>query len=182
MNSPATGEGRRTFLKRVAATAPILLTVAGRPAWANTCTISGMCSGNISRPGQVQCQGLSLGYWKNTDVWPVGYDPGAKSDKKKCKYFTLSQLSQNRGTTFESVFGSADYGNGATLMQVLRLHGNADPYRVGGQAVAAVLNAAYFGPESFGYTPDEIVMMYNARGGMDPAGLADDLERLNKRE
>jgi len=180
-DSPDVGEGRRRFLKRVVATTPILLTVAGRPAWANTCTLSGMQSGNLSRPGQVQCLGLSLGYWKeHPKAWPAGYDPGCPCTRRRRRRGQCTQNWDN-GTRFVDVFGDAYYGDDTTLMQVLRLGGDADPSMCGAQAVAAVLNAACYGPESFGYTPGEIVDMYNARSG-DPAGLGADLECLNRRD
>jgi len=68
---------RRRFIKRTIATAPFILTVASRPAWACNCTLSGQLSGNLSdQDGCCEGQGCSPGYWKNhTDMWHDKFPP-----------------------------------------------------------------------------------------------------------
>lgn len=72
-NEPA----RRRFLKGAAASAPVILTLTARPAWAVNCTLSGQLSGNLSNPlDQCGGEGCSPGYWKtHMERWHPEYQP-----------------------------------------------------------------------------------------------------------
>lgn len=79
-SSPASNPGRRQFAKATLA-APVLLSVTTRSAWGTeTCTISGLMSGNVSRHGDTDCDGggCTPGFWKNNYLpWEcTGYSPG----------------------------------------------------------------------------------------------------------
>ncbi|TDY03795.1 hypothetical protein EDC23_0165 [Thiohalophilus thiocyanatoxydans] len=179
-------ESRRRLI-RGAAAAPIIFTLASRPAWGGVCTISVMASDNLSHPGRTDnCNGNTPGYWKqHPEMWPAPYEPGSSEGDDKQKVGISASGSQQYagdGTKFQHVFGMAHpTGHDKTMMQVMQLNGNEDPYELGAHAVAAVLNAAYWGAELYGYTPDEIVHMYNMRYYEDPQALKYDLEMLNIR-
>lgn len=177
-------ESRRRLLRGAAAT-PIIFTLASRPAWGGVCTISVMASDNLSHPGRTDdCNGCTPGYWKqHPGMWPAPYEPGTcEEDKENGMGASGCQDYANDGTQFRHVFGLAHpAGPNKTMMQVMQLDGNGDPYELGAHAVAAVLNAAYWGAEIYGYTPDEIVHMYNMRYFEDPQALKYDLEMLNTR-
>jgi hypothetical protein len=70
--------GRREFLKKATlASAPVILTVASRPAWGHPCAPSGMCSGNASVK-DVENIDCSLGYgpddYEGSAPWPPDVD------------------------------------------------------------------------------------------------------------
>ena len=75
----ATNEGRRRILKGALATAPVIMTVASRPAWALNCTHSGQMSGNMSGAADgEECggEGCSPGYWKtHPEMWCHSFPP-----------------------------------------------------------------------------------------------------------
>lgn len=180
-------ENRRRLLRGAAAT-PIIFTLASRPAWGGVCTISVMASDNLSHPGRTdECRGCTPGYWgQHPDMWPPPYEPGTCTEYKEGGIGNNSasgcQAYAGDGTKFKDVFGMAHpAGHNLTMMQVIHLASGEDPYQLGAHAVAAVLNAAYWGAEIFGYTPAEIVHMYNRRYYADPEALKYDLEMLNTR-
>lgn len=71
-------EARRRILAGGLAGAPLLLTLSSRPAFATHCSPSGMESGNMSRGHDVECLGLTPGYWKTHEQQVSKYvDPGA---------------------------------------------------------------------------------------------------------
>lgn len=94
------------------------------------------------------------------------------------------------GTPFHSTYVNAAsqrgpfsgylYGD-ATMLEVLEMSVLDSRYQLGAHAVAALLNALYFGQESFGYTEGQIIDMWDARHLVDPEGLREDLELLNTR-
>lgn len=89
----------RRRLARAGLIAPVIVTLAGRTAWAANCTESGQLSGNLSNPGPA-CggQGCSPGYWKtHTERWHPNYPPTA---------------------SFNALFGVNAFP-GATLYQVI---------------------------------------------------------------
>ncbi|MDP1681257.1 MAG: hypothetical protein Q8L39_05730 [Burkholderiales bacterium] len=162
-------ESRRRFTKAGFAGSGIILTVASQPVWGNHCSVSGMMSGNTSVPHQVPCGGCTPGYWKANAIkrgaasW-VGYQPG---------------------DSFNAVFGVGDYirvcdNHPFTLLEVMQMQGNDDPRcpRVGGHAVAALLNAASF-PEAYGYTASNIIQMFSNYS--DCGAFKDMLDMLNNR-
>lgn len=86
-----------------------VFTLASRPVWANQCTVSGMASGNLSKP-QETCEGCTPGYWKvcqHLDSW-FGFQTT---------------------DTFNSVFGVTQYvdckGTPYTLLDVMYLNGGS---------------------------------------------------------
>jgi len=55
---------RRRFT-RAGLAGSVVMTLGSRSALASRCSYSGSMSGNLSRPNQVTCQGLTPSYWKN---------------------------------------------------------------------------------------------------------------------
>lgn len=185
-----------------------IFTLASRPVWAGgeltQCTVSGMDSGNLSRP-QVTCEGCTPGYWKtcqHLDSW------------------LLTGFSVNQ--TFNSVFVVSEYvdcaGTPYTLLDVLYLNGglkscplngngnknahptfntslcigqNGDIYsgglggdpvstNLGCHAVAALLSAGY--PSvNYGYTAGDIITMFKNNYLANGAALKDTFAALNQR-
>ncbi|MEW6118679.1 MAG: hypothetical protein AB1593_01170 [Pseudomonadota bacterium] len=144
--------------------------MSSRPVWANQCTISGMMSGNLSKPQGPACEGCTPGYWKvdaHLDSWAA---TGFKTTDK-----------------FNTVFGVTQYvksnGDKYTLLEVMRLlNGSNDPIspNLGFHAVAALLNAAH--PSvNYGYTSGEIINLFKTYYLTKPAELKDSLDQLNNR-
>ncbi len=88
--SASTTDARRSFLKKAAIGAPIVIASSAKPAWGAAC-MSGIMSGNVSNH-QHTCDlqgGLSHGHWKNhyigskNDHWTSGQKPAEKWSKKK---------------------------------------------------------------------------------------------------
>lgn len=137
-------ESRRHFTKSSLLVPGVLLTLTSRSVMGGDfmCkTPSGFLSGNVSTHGTpTTCSGLSPGYWGNHPAqWPVPYLPG------KCKEDHCTKASDwSGGTRFCNVFNCS--GRGAiyaqySMMQVIWLPGNLDPYQLGAHVVAAVLNS-----------------------------------------
>ncbi|MFP5382055.1 MAG: hypothetical protein ACLGG4_07300 [Gammaproteobacteria bacterium] len=165
---PANPSRRKLTGAALGATA--VFTLSSRPVWANQCSISGMMSGNLSKP-QVVCEGCTPGYWKV----PPHFDSWAATGF-------------NTTDTFNAVFGVTQYvrsnGTPYTLLEVMvELNGNGDPIspNLGFHAVAALLNAAH--PDvNFGYTAGELITLFQNNYLTNSAGLKDSLEMLNERE
>ena len=180
----------RRKLTGAALGAGAVFTLSSRPVWASRCTISGMMSGNLSKP-QERCDGCTPGYWmqcQHLDSWiPTGFKPDDK---------------------FNTVFGCSQYKNPQnnkpyTLLDVMGLTGNTDPKKadcknmpngyavnpmgkdpispnLGFHAVAALLNAAH--PNvNFGYTAGDIINLFKQNYLTKPAALKDSLAMLNER-
>lgn len=154
-----------------------VFTLASRPVWANQCSISGMASGNLSKPQEI-CGGCTPGYWKvpvHLDSWgPTGFTPISEPG--------------NPAETFNEVFGVIQYvrndGSAYTLLEVMReLNGNGDPIstNLGFHAVAALLNAAH-PAVNFGYTSGELIALFQSNYLINPEKLKNSLEMLNERE
>ena len=194
---PGNDGARRRFTAALGGGA-IILTLAGKPVWANQCTVSGMMSGNLSAPKGTPCQGCTPGYWgacQHLDSW-VGFKPT---------------------DSFNSVFGVTEYvdcsGIPYTLLDVLNLNGNgikscpgnqaagssnqfcqkkpngsypgnlgSDPVstNLGFQAVAALLSAANPGV-NYGYTAGDIISMFKNNYLTSGAKLKDTFDMLNNR-
>ena len=167
-------EARRRFSKIGLTGSAVIFTLASRPVWAGQCSISGMTSGNVSAPGQITCGGCTPGYWKNNHIDTTSHEwigTGYKTTD-----------------TFNSVFGVSDYTtvcnlitHDYTLLEVLNMKGNEDPRlpRLGGHAVAALLNAASF-PDQFGYTASEILQLF--KNSTNNGELKNTLVMLNERD
>ncbi len=182
-------DSRRRFLKGASIAAPVIMTVASRPVLANHCTVSGTLSGNLSNPDDDHyCAGLTPGYWRNHVEWPYPYTAG------RCDSHTGGGNHCDRyvdGTPFHLGYSNSQrqagpfegdlYGN-LSMMEVIILNGRDDRYQLGAHAVAALLNAAHFGVDIFGYTPQQIIDMWALRYAVDPEGLKADYQLLNERE
>lgn len=199
---PSNPSRRRLAGAALGATA--VFTLSSRPVWANQCSISGMMSGNLSKP-KVVCEGCTPGYWR------------------ECQHFDSWGATGFKVTdTFNSVFGVSAYvdckGTPYTLLDVMYLNGNSytcsnhnpkknnqnahpdgppasctngtafdglggDPVcpNLGFHAAAALLNAAH--PSvNFGYTAGELITLFQKNYQTNAAGLKDSLAMLNQRE
>lgn len=133
--------------------ASAILTLASSPVLGWTgggqcLTPSGFASGNLSSHGTPPtCTGRTPGYWgTHPEAWLSPYSPGtcAQSVNGTCKVW------KSDGTLFHPLFNGTTFiknGKSLTLMQVIWLQGNGDPYQLGAHIVAALLNARA------GYTP-----------------------------
>ena len=164
---PGTVDVRRRRLVVGSASAPILLSIASRPAWGSACSPSALASANASgRHDYSDCANKSAGYWKKIERWPSTVRPD---------------------WLFEHRFGSKFIGpNGAdanvdtelSLGQVINLTGSENEDRgwngqTGLHVVGAYVNAYAFpgGTEpDFGYTPAQIVEIFKL--GHVPNNLA----------
>ena len=161
---------RRRKLAGSALGVAAVFTLSSRPVWANQCTISGMQSGNLSKPKGPACEGCTPGYWKqqqHLDSWPA---TGFRTTDKFNTVFGVTQYVKTNNTPY-------------TLLEVMRLlNGSGDPIsnNLGFHAVAALLNAAH--PNvNYGYTPGEIIDLFRKWYTTKPADLKDSLDKLNNR-
>ena len=200
--APAVDRSRRR-LAGAGLSASVLMTLASRSALADHCTVSGMLSGNLSRPdADVQCFGKRPSYWKrNPNNWPtyscgpcnpITYVGGACTDYSVPTNYELVQardagqitqaqidayVAEMPGTPFSYCFGSGICEDpDTTLMQALWM-GNSSLL---GQCVAAILNAHHYGAQAYGYTPQEVVTLVH-NGMIAPTKLTSDLATLNYR-
>lgn len=95
----AVSGGRRRFVLGGAAATTAIVTLSSRPALANHCSISGMHSGNLSRPHEVTCKGLTPGCWKTQPAWPGGFvvgpcNPITKSGGGQCSDYSIPSQPQ----------------------------------------------------------------------------------------
>lgn len=154
---------RRRMLVGGASTA-VLVTLAGRPAWGSSCTPSALASANASgRHDYSTCAGKSAGYWKDVQRWPGSVNPKDR---------------------FHLFFGGNRFGD-LTLGEVINLPGGpSSGYRnfheIGLHTVGAFVNAHAFRLGSlqgdFGYTPQQIVDIYNFYSAAEAAAF---FEQIN---
>lgn len=164
--APVSSSRRRLVLT----TAPILLAVANRPAWANMCSISGAMSGPSSgRTDDPEvCSGLSPGAWKASQtVWPSPFTQETTFNTAFKDIYATEKLG------IEGYFYD-DYGRkDITLINLLKLRGNEDPYQAGAHICAGLLNAAEFG-EGWGYSVTQYqTLIRNVLDGVYPIGIKD---------
>lgn len=162
--------GRRRFLLGVAAAAPVIMTVANRPVWANggggNVCWSGLQSGNLSTQNNTCTFGCSPGYYKDNvggiPGWPSGYDAGCGALRPNgtistydMKEFQDTNASVS-GTLFGDVFTAAP-GNLAykTLMQVLWQDEGSFAFH----AIANFFNALNF--PDYTFKPNQILNIAN---------------------
>lgn len=127
-------KSRRSFAK-AGAVAPVILTLASRPALGGGGG-GGVCftpSRSLSRNTSLSqndknglCNGKSPGYWKNATDWPVS---------KYTPFHPLFATGSYIGNTYKNSNGSSK-----TLIQVLNLGGTGDPQMVAFHIVGAYLN------------------------------------------
>ncbi len=203
-SAPDRRRHRRRFLKGSLASAPIILTLASRPALANHCSISGMMSGNLSKPHEVECQGLSPGYWKtHPEDWCGQFEPGpcnpltgnqgmgtcsdysVPSEEELTDALTNETLTQEQINAYKAELASNQgsefnivfgdsFTDNLTLMQAMWL----SDHSVLAHSVAALLNACKFGVDAYGLSVDGVIQMVHDRLLSDPEGLKDDLVLL----
>jgi len=138
---------RRSFLRKSAIAAPVILSVKGKPAWGSTIVCSGSVSGNVSQHGEGTQSGCSQGRWKKIsqtgtkpggafpNSWPSGAYVGGKP-------FTIDQ-------PFVNIFGrEPSLGAGSTLGQVGADNppGGDRKRKMEGFAIAYCLNWLTFAP------------------------------------
>jgi len=160
-DSPRADDSRRRLAKAALAS-PILATLASRPVWGTTCSISGLQSGNISNTGNTQCEGSGCtpGYWKeNPQSWLINtrYDPG------ECKTFnnggSCQEWNGGPGTKFSDAFGT---GPSDSMMDILLKTEASAATTPGGfntrlnHFVAALLNADA-APNTYGATAQQVI-------------------------
>jgi hypothetical protein len=142
-NTPV-DESRRHATKSGLALSGVLLTLASRPSLgADVCkTPSGFMSANLSFHGTpITCAGLSPGYWGNhPEAWPSPYQADTAAVPKKGK---TAAIPATLGTMFNNVSLGFRGGNfaGKSMMGVIWLGGQGDPYQLGMHCVSALLNA-----------------------------------------
>lgn len=162
------GRRRRRFVTG-STSAAVVLTMAGRPAWASSCTPSAMASANASGQHDYStCASKSAGYWKQLRGWPIdlrpeddfhGWFPGRRF------YCVTEGRSLALGEVINLV---GTYTSQCKLpgQEMIELPGG--PYsneaNIGLHAVGALVNAHAFPLGSsrgdFGYTPQQIVDIY----------------------
>jgi len=82
---------------------------------------------------------------------------------------------------FSTLFKQDPYYGDRHIESVVSKAVDGEPnFELGAQAVAAALNAATYGAETFGYDVSEIKTMYNCRVGNDDTNLLRDLVSLNE--
>ena len=150
-------DSRRRFAKSGLVASGVLLTLASRPVlggWACQ-SPSGFISGNVSSHGTPPtCIGRTPGYWgTNTEdkhLWPSPYTTGKCNTDKSQDSGSWSTTSATMFKNSTLGFHCIGYGAGYlkySMMQVILLGGNGDPYQIGAHSVAALLNAR------MGWTP-----------------------------
>ena len=160
--SVGVSEKRRHLIKGIGAATPLMMTIASRPVMGAQCTPSAWVSGNLSDHGhtRMSCGGRSPGYWKTrAGRWAVtGFVPGT------CHHRAMSHVCKaykSDGTAFHQaaggVFAGRVFGN-KTMMQVLWLNGDEDPYQLGAHMVAALLNAVSI--PDYGMDRNDVMDMY----------------------
>ena len=158
--------GSRRRLLKGAALSPVLLSLTSRPVLGAECTISGFMSGNVSDHGHDDCTcGFTPGAWKTPYVgdgnWNnVPYEPGTCQDSNgngQCNSYKDdgTPFAASRGGPFDCT--DPRYAD-KTLMQVLWLGGNEDPFQFGAHIVAALLNA--HAVPGYGMTPEAVKAIY----------------------
>ena len=162
------GRRRRRFVTG-STSAAIMMTLAGRPAWASSCTPSALASANASgQHDYSECASKSAGYWKQLRGWPADLSP----DHQFHWYFPGERFfnpMEGRSLALGEVINLVGtYTSEVKLPgeDMLELSGGpyANEHNIGLHAVGALVNAHAFPLGSphgdFGYTPEQIVDIY----------------------
>lgn len=135
-SAPVPNPRRRRLLHGSLGAAPLLMTLASRPALGNNnqCfSPSGFVSMPTSQHGQPQyCSGRTPGYWRQPQwysQWPHPYYP-VKTGNNNATLF--------KAAVFPQPFGPYPT---QTMLEVVNM-GGGPPHSVGRHVVAAILNAA----------------------------------------
>jgi len=209
----ATDEGRRKFTKAGIASVPVILTLASRPALGGGyggggyvgkgygggkyhCTVSGMLSGNLSKPDDYTCEGCTPGYWgTHPKKWyDCGHKPGACKigwSGNHCQGHEYHDYDydasgyypdpSNPASKFHDHFAGTYFGD-MTMMQVIQEGGKpgvGDQYQLGAHTCAALLNTS--SGMNYGYTPQQVIDLYNDHYASEPEALKNTFEMLNTR-
>lgn len=165
----AGGRRRRRFVAG-GTSAAVVMTLAGRPAWASSCTPSAIASANASGQHDYStCRSKSAGYWKQLRGWPVDLRPDDEFHRwfPGQRFFSATEgRSLALGECINLVGGT--YTSKCKLpgkkMQTLPGGPYANEANIGLHAVGALVNAYAFPLGSshgdFGYTPQQIVDIY----------------------
>lgn len=139
----------RRRLGKAALAAPVLASLAARPALA--CSVSGFMSGNVSPGHKPSCEGSGCtpGYWKNNpEVWPklTRYSAGVcakwNNPKTQCKEWQIG------GTTLKDILPAGcnpyPYHSDQHLLYLLveAQKGRSNTLTQIAHYIAAILNAA----------------------------------------
>ena len=128
-------DARRRILTGGLVGAPVIMTLASRPAVANHCTISGMMSGNTSKVHDVDCRGFTPGGWKTP--------PG---DGDASKYIVVGPCNP---LTEDNSGACSDYSVPTQKeLEDFLVDPNSDQSKL--PAVQQYLDDYYFGSEPFG--------------------------------
>lgn len=175
-----------------------VFTLASRPVWANQCSISGMASGNLSKP-QETCEGCTPGYWRvcqhldswsgfqTTDTFNSVFGVTQYVDCKGTPYTLLDVMYLTGGSyvcgpdkSNDDAHPGGAPANCATGTAFGNLGGDPISENLGFHAVAALLNAAH-GSVNYGYSPGEIIDLFKNNYMTNPEALKNSLEMLNER-
>ena len=136
--------GRRRLLQGLATAGPGILTIAGRPAWANKCTHSGNQSGNTSAVDDEPCadEGCSPGFWAtHTNLWHEEFGP-------ERLFYQVFGVDAFPGLTLFDVISKTDRGELGAYVAMCGLPESSGKkaqnliQSLGFQSVAALQNAA----------------------------------------
>lgn len=179
-------KSRRSFAK-VGVVAPVIMTLASRPALGAVCSVSGYISATPANASGARhnvdsCGGLSPGAYatpvSGAGEWPTGYYPGGLNSGGSTGSGNgggngnqsgggnhpegLGKRNNPLGTTMAVGFNhSLGYLADQSMYDVIWMKGNGDPDQLGAHLVAALLNAAsglYLSPN--GLTVANVQEMY----------------------
>lgn len=162
---PVPSTRRRRLIRGVAAS-PLLMTIASRPAWANStmCTPSALASANLSGQHDFEGCGISAGWWKNNEArWPIVPTTPFHSIFGRVKF--------NDQVIYEKTQGGAP----TTLSDVINKRFSGDnPGNLAFPLIGAYLNALSFpsngGAPGYPFTPEHIVASFNSLHQPNPQG------------
>ncbi len=193
VNASATS-ARRSFLKKAAIGAPIVIASSATPAWGAAC-MSGIMSGNVSNHDHL-CTlqgGLSHGHWKNHYVGMKDqhYKKDSNGDfilNKNGKRRLINEFKGQRNKYFTKIDGQYYFSSlkftkllgvgGYTLQEALELGGNNVYER---ELAGAFINASLKDIVNYPYTLSDIGEIANsvALDASIEASVADMLEGIH---
>jgi hypothetical protein len=188
LRAPEVGLYRRRGL--LVSAAGGIVTLTSRKALAARCSVSAAGSMNPSHYDET-CSGYSAGWWKShTSAWPRGFVAGKSDDDRD-----RGSDHGPKATCWSDVFGGATRVDKPEKTLLDALDRKLTPIGASGggkdlpaQCVAALLNAAQFGPEAFGYDVAGIISLIQRNWGFvsvdrnAPKDLASMLRLLNNRD
>jgi hypothetical protein len=167
---PSFDKGRRGFTM-AAMSSPILMSLFSKPAWSQVaCSISGLTSGNVSKPGGVPGPCSSDGMGCTPGIWkthPAGWFINTPYSPGSCKSYAggsgnCKEWNTGTGDKFSTVFGFSPPGDNAnaTLMDIVSMEekfgGDGVNHAMAAHWVAALLNASA-APLAYGSTAQQVI-------------------------